>query len=77
MNWTTSSGVLLLIVALGLLAGAAQLQFDGDPSTVADWNAAWEALVVALAGLGLIKARENKVSDEQAGAKPGGIVKER
>lgn len=71
MQWTTASGILLLVMALGLLSGAAQAQFDGVPETVADWNAAWDALVVALAGLGLIKARDNKVSDEQAGAKPG------
>lgn len=71
MQWTSTSGWLLVLVALGLLAGAARAQFDGDPNTIADWDAAFTLLVAALSGVGLIKARENKVSDEQAGAKPG------
>ena len=56
---------------LGLLAvGGAVVSFgkallDGDPATMPDFD----ALLAAFAGLGLIFARDNKVTSESAGAK--------
>lgn len=56
---------------LGFLAlSGAVVQFgtallDGDPSTVPDVD----TVLLALAGAGLMAARDNKVTSEQAGAK--------
>jgi hypothetical protein len=40
--------------------------FDADPLTLPDWGAVGAAV---MAGIGLLAARDNKVSSEQAGAK--------
>jgi hypothetical protein len=40
--------------------------FDADPLTVPDWGAVVAAII---AGIGLISARDNNVTSEQAGAK--------
>ena len=56
---------------LGALAvGGAVITFgkallDGDPATVPDFD----AVLAAFAGIGLLFARDNKVSSESAGAK--------
>jgi hypothetical protein len=46
------------------IAGAAKAEFDGDPVTVADWGAVAAAI---MAGIGLILARDAKVSSQQEG----------
>lgn len=60
---TTILGVLSIITAL---SSAIQALIDGNPATVPNWE-----LVVSsvTAGLGLIFARDNKTTSEQAGAK--------
>lgn len=60
---TTIAGV-LAIVAAACAAAAAFL--DGDPTTNVDWS---QLGVAVMAGIGLISARDNKVTSEQAGAK--------
>ena len=40
--------------------------FDNDPSTVPEWGAVVAAII---AGIGLIAARDNNVTSEQAGVK--------
>ena len=61
-SWrTTALGVCTILAALGA-AGKALL--DGDPNTGVDMP----VLIAAItAGLGLIMARDHKVSSEQAG----------
>jgi peptidoglycan/LPS O-acetylase OafA/YrhL len=59
---TTLAGIGAILVAGGSLL---QALFDGNPSTEPDYA----ALVAAvMAGLGLIFARDNSVTSEQAGA---------
>jgi hypothetical protein len=61
-SWkTTTTGILAIVVAL---AGALKAELDGDPVTVADWGA---VAVAVMAGVGLIFARDAKVSSQQEG----------
>jgi hypothetical protein len=61
-SWrTTTTGILAIIVAL---SGALKAELDGDPVTVADWGAVAAAV---MAGVGLILARDAKVSSQQEG----------
>lgn len=63
-SWkTTVAGVAGVIAAI---ATAIQAQFDGDPATIPDW-----ALVGGLlaTGIGLLLARDNDKTSEQAGAR--------
>lgn len=62
-SWkTTAAGVGAILVAIG---SALTATFDTDPATVADWGAVVAAII---AGVGLIVARDNNVTSEQAGA---------
>jgi hypothetical protein len=64
MSWrTTTAGIAAIVVAVGTAVGAL---FDADPLTLPDWGAVAAAV---MAGIGLLAARDNKVSSEQAGAK--------
>ena len=63
-SWkTTAAGVGAILVAVGAAMSA---QFDADAATVPDWGAVLAAII---AGIGLIMARDNSVTSEQAGAK--------
>lgn len=63
-SWKTSAaGIAAIVVAV---ASCVQAQFDGDPLTVPNWEVAIAAI---LSGLGLLFARDNGVTSEQAGAK--------
>ena len=63
-SWkTTVMGVCAILVAV---AGAVKMLVDNDPSTNPDWTAVCAAVA---AGVGLIAARDNKVTSEDAGAK--------
>jgi hypothetical protein len=63
-SWkTTVAGIGAILVAVG---SALSAMFDADPSTVADWGAVVAAII---AGVGLIAARDNGVSSEDAGIK--------
>jgi hypothetical protein len=63
-SWrTTTAGIAAIVVAIGTAVGAL---FDADPLTLPDWGAVAAAV---MAGLGLLAARDNKISSEQAGAK--------
>ncbi len=64
MSWrTTTAGIAAIVAAVGTAVGAL---FDADPLTLPDWGAVAAAV---MAGIGLLSARDNKVSSEQAGAK--------
>ncbi len=63
-SWrTTTLGVLAIVAAL---CGAASALIDGNPATSPDMSSLSAAI---MAGIGLIAARDNGVSSEQAGAK--------
>lgn len=51
---------------LGAVCYALVAQFDNDPTTVANWGGVVSAIT---AGIGLIVARDNGVTSEDAGAK--------
>ncbi len=73
-SWkTTLMGITVLIGSLGKLLAAVSLAatalLDGDPSTVADWEAVSAAFVAVSIGFGLIFARDNSKSSESVGAK--------
>jgi len=63
-SWRTTGLGICTIVAAVAAAGKAFL--DGDPSTNPDWGTTIAAIT---AGIGLIFARDNKVTSEQAGVK--------
>jgi hydrogenase/urease accessory protein HupE len=66
-SWkTTTAGVAGIAIAI---LSVAQATLDGDPLTVPNWEAAIAAVVT---GLGLLFARDNNVTSEQAGAKGQG-----
>jgi hypothetical protein len=60
---TTLAGVGVILVAIGTAIGAT---FDNDPATVVNIPV---LIAEVTAGLGLVVARDNKVSSEVAGAK--------
>jgi hypothetical protein len=61
-SWrTTTTGILAIVVAI---AGAAKAELDGDVTTTADWGAVAAAII---AGIGLIAARDNRVSSQDVG----------
>jgi hypothetical protein len=63
-SWkTTLAGIGSILGALGFALVA---QFDANPETVPNWGAVISAIT---AGIGLIAARDNGVTSEQAGAK--------
>ncbi len=60
-SWkTTTTGILSILIAAG---SAAQAVINGGQ---VDWTA---TLAAIMAGIGLISARDNKVSSEDVGAK--------
>jgi drug/metabolite transporter (DMT)-like permease len=63
-SWkTTTAGIAAIVAALATAVGAL---FDADPVTMPDWGAVAAAV---MAGVGLIAARDNGVTSEQAGAR--------
>jgi hypothetical protein len=63
-SWkTTAAGIAAIVAALATAVGAL---FDADPVSMPDWGAVAAAV---MAGIGLIAARDNGVTSEQAGAK--------
>jgi hypothetical protein len=63
-SWkTTAAGIGAILTAAGMALSA---HFDADSTTVADWGAVLAAIII---GVGLIVARDNDVSSEEAKAK--------
>ena len=61
-SWrTTATGILAIVVAI---AGAVKAELDGDVTTTADWGAVAAAII---AGVGLIAARDNRISSQDVG----------
>lgn len=56
---TTMIGVGTIIMAIGTAVTA---QFDNDPTTIPQWGALFAMIA---AGLGLMTARDNKVTSEE------------
>ena len=69
-SWrTTLSGVMSIVISLWGCVASPLL--DENPATKPQWEVAFAAVT---AGIGLISARDNKVSSEQAGVKPPGAA---
>ena len=65
-SWrTTIAGIASIVGALALAAVAI---FDGDPETVINLERLIESVVAGLVGLGLIMARDDKVTSWESGA---------
>lgn len=63
-SWrTTTAGLTAILIAL---LGALATLVDSNPATNPDWPT---VIAACMAGVGLIKARDNEVSSESAGAK--------
>jgi hypothetical protein len=63
-SWkTTVAGIGTIVGAVGVALAA---QFDNDPATIPNWGGIIAAIT---AGIGLISARDNGITSEQAGAK--------
>jgi len=62
-SWKTTAGGISAILAA--IAGAANLMLDNNPATNPDWSVVIAAVTT---GFGLIFARDNNVSSEEAGA---------
>lgn len=63
-SWkTTVTGIIAILTAVGAAVNAI---IDGNPATNPDWTITISAVT---AGLGLIFARDNKVTSEDVGAK--------
>jgi len=61
-SWKTSvAGICAIVVAV---AGALKAELDGDVTTSADWGAVAAAVI---AGVGLLAARDSKISSQQEG----------
>ena len=60
---TTLAGICAIVAAV---AGALYALIDGNPNTNPDWTLTMGSI---MAGIGLIVARDNNVTSEQAGAK--------
>lgn len=70
-SWKTSlTGIAALLLALSGLIATVLATVDGDPETVPDWDTTFAILAGALAGVGLLNARDDKVSTEQARKDP-------
>lgn len=66
-SWrTTTLGILTALIAL---SSAVVAEIDDKPETRADWPLVLAAISSALSGVGLMAARDNKVTSEQVGAK--------
>lgn len=63
-SWRTSAAGLAAILTAGGTAITALV--DNDPLTNPDWAA---LIAACIAGIGLLLARDNRVSSEQAGAR--------
>lgn len=62
-SWkTTAAGIAAIVAAV---ATAIVAEFDGNPATTAEWGVVITAVVT---GIGLLFARDNKVTSEEAGA---------
>lgn len=73
-SWRTSAaGIVGLVGGVGALlvaaAGAISAVTDGNPDTHPNWELVGAAWGGVMASWGLMFARDNKVSSEQAGAK--------
>ena len=63
-SWkTTTAGIAAII---GAICSAIVAMFDNNPTTVPNWEAVWVAIT---AGIGLLSARDAKVSSEEEGIK--------
>lgn len=63
-SWRTT--ILGIVTILGAVVDVLKTLLDGDPVTNPDWPIVWVAIT---AGWGLLVARDNKVTSEEAGAK--------
>jgi len=62
-SWkTTALGIIAVVVAIG---NALTAMWDNDPATEPNWGLVASAIVVAV---GLLFARDNNVTSEEAGA---------
>lgn len=69
-SWRTSlGGVVALCASIGLLGTALSAQFDSSSATVANWQLVLESFGFAGVALGLMNARDNRVTSEQAGTR--------
>lgn len=62
-SWKTTTAGILAIV--GSICAAISAELDGNPDTTANWAA---VIPAAIAGVGLVMARDNDKTSENVGA---------
>lgn len=66
---TSWAGFVLLLEPFGLFLVCVGAQFDGNAETVPDWTGLVAKWPVIVGAFGLMFARDNNVTSEEAGAK--------
>ena len=63
---TSTAGLAAILGAVGVILTQASYWLDADPATVTDWPVVFVAVSAAIAGIGNLFSRDDKVSTDEA-----------